>query len=50
MVRNIETPLARMVISGEAGEGTVITVDEGEGKLELRTAPSGEGDIHPNNR
>jgi len=50
MVRNIETPLARMIISGEAVEGTVITVDEGEGKLVLRTAPSGEAGDQPNNR
>ncbi|MGI6783977.1 MAG: ATP-dependent chaperone ClpB [Aminivibrio sp.] len=38
MVRNIETPIARMIISGEAGEGSVITVDERGGKLEI--APS----------
>ncbi len=49
MVRNIETPVARMIISGEAGEGTVIIVDEGEGKLVLRTAASGEEDVQPNN-
>ncbi len=49
MVRNIETPLARMIISGDAGEGMVITVDEGEGKLVLRTAPSGEEDVQPTN-
>jgi ATP-dependent Clp protease ATP-binding subunit ClpB len=50
MVRNIETPVARMIISGEAGDGTVITVDEAEGKLVLRTARSDEEDVQPNNR
>ncbi len=35
MVRSIETPVARMIISGEAREGMVIVVDEGDGHLEI---------------
>lgn len=37
MVRNIETPVARLIISGEAGEGSVIVVDEKGGYLEITT-------------
>jgi len=35
MVRSIETPVARMIISGEAREGMVIVVDERDGRLEI---------------
>ena len=35
MVRRIETPVARMIISGEAAEGSRIVVDEKDGVLEL---------------
>ena len=35
MVRQIETPVARMIISGEAAEGSRIVVDEKDGLLEL---------------
>ncbi len=35
MVRQIETPVARMIISGEAAEGSRIVVDEKDGVLEL---------------
>lgn len=35
MVRSIETPVARMIISGEAREGMVIVVDERDGHLEI---------------
>jgi hypothetical protein len=35
MVRNVETPVAKMIISGTATEGTTITVDEKEGRLDL---------------
>ena len=35
MVRNVETPVAKMILSGEAEEGSVITVDERDGHLAL---------------
>jgi len=35
MVRSIETPVARMIISGEAREGMVIVVDERHGRLDI---------------
>lgn len=35
MVRNIETPVARMIISGEAPEGSRIVVDAEDGALSL---------------
>ncbi len=38
MVRRIETPIARMIISGEAAEGSRIVVDERDGALSLSTA------------
>jgi ATP-dependent Clp protease ATP-binding subunit ClpB len=38
MVRRIETPVARMIISGEAVEGSRIVVDERDGALSLSTA------------
>ena len=39
MVRNIETPVARMIISGEAGEGAAIKVDERGEELEISVSP-----------
>ena len=42
MVRNIETPVARMIISGQAAEGSVVRVDEKNNALEIRVDPSGE--------
>lgn len=33
VVRNIETPLARMIVSGDAAEGSIVTVDERGGQL-----------------
>ncbi len=39
MVRNIETPIARMIISGEAGEGSAIQVDERGEELEISVTP-----------
>ena len=38
MVRRIETPIARMIISGEAAEGSRIVVDERDGALSLSIA------------
>jgi len=38
MVRRIETPIARMIISGEAAEGSRIVVDERDGALSLSAA------------
>ncbi len=35
MVRNVETPVAKMIISGTVTDGTTITVDEKEGRLDL---------------
>ncbi len=48
MVRNIETPIARMIISGEAGEGSSITVDEKGGGLEIMVSSSRETNFNPN--
>jgi ATP-dependent Clp protease ATP-binding subunit ClpB len=49
MVRNIETPVARMIISGEAGEGSSIKVDDGGGRLEISVTPSGGAGLRPIN-
>ena len=35
MVRRVETPVARLIISGEVSEGSRIVVDEKDGVLEL---------------
>jgi ATP-dependent Clp protease ATP-binding subunit ClpB len=40
--RLVQDPLARMVLSGEVGPGTLITLDEDGGELVLRVSSTGE--------
>jgi ATP-dependent Clp protease ATP-binding subunit ClpB len=41
--REVETPLARLILSGQAGDGSRITVTKGKSGLELRAEPAAGG-------